>query len=163
MALVRIRWKKARWKQIAKDDSGVEIAEAAFVLPLVFLLIFGILWLGRAFNIYTTLNRAAQEAAAAAALSDCATCTGAPFDVQAKVINPILSAAHLDPAQLTISPTSLVPTQLDAGPPPINGFKVDLSYPYSFKLNGITCCPLTLTPITSGITLTAHAEALQEN
>ena len=145
-----------------RDESGAEIAEAAFVLPLVFILIFGIMWFGRAFNIYTTLNRAAQEAAAAAATADCATCTTTtvnPLDVASSV----LRAAHIDPTPLVMAPSSLAPTQLSAGPPPVVGFAVDLSYPYSFKLNGITCCPLALTPITSGITIHAHAQALQEN
>ena len=145
-----------------RDDSGAEIAEAAFVLPLVFVLIFGIMWFGRAFNIYSTLNRAAQEAAAAAAVSDCATCTPNPVN-PLDVASSVLRAAHIDPTPLVMTPSSLVPTQLSAGPPPVVGFAVDLSYPYSLKLNGITCCPLTLTPITSGITLRAHAQALQEN
>ncbi len=145
-----------------RDDSGAEIAEAAFVLPLVFILIFGIMWFGRAFNIYTTLNRAAQETAAAAAVSDCATCAANPVN-PLDVASSVLRAAHIDPTPLVMAPSSLVPTQLSSGPPPVVGFAVDLSYPYSFKLNGITCCPLTLTPITSGITIHAHAQALQEN
>lgn len=145
-----------------RDDSGAEIAEAAFVLPLVFVLIFGIMWFGRAFNIYSTLNRAAQEAAAAAAVSDCATCATTAVDPKAVAVS-VLQAAHIDPTPLVMTPSTLVPTQLNAGPPAVVGIEVDLSYPYSLKLNGITCCPLTLTPITSGITLRAHAQALQEN
>lgn len=159
------RWKNARWKQIAKDDSGVEIAEAAFVLPLVFLLIFGILWLGRAFNIYTTLNRAAQEAAATGAMQTPASLGNTLADqgyVTTNVINPILAAAHLDTTKVNVTQFDQNAV-LSSGPPEELGTIVTITYPYAFKLNGITCCPLTLTPITSGITLTAHAQALQEN
>jgi len=147
-----------------RDESGAEIAEAAFVLPLVFILIFGIMWFGRAFNIYTTLNRAAQEAAQAAAVSDCATCTPSVLDPQ-DVANSVLRAAHMDPSQVTFT-LSLPPSAtsaLGSNPLPVNAAVVDLRYLYSFKLNGITCCPLTLAPITSGITIHAHAQALQEN
>jgi hypothetical protein len=34
------------WKHTARDTSGAEIAEAAIVLPLVFMLLLGIYWLG---------------------------------------------------------------------------------------------------------------------
>ena len=148
---------------VFRDDSGAEIAEAAFVLPLVLVLIFGIMWFGRAFNIYSTLNRAAQEAAAAAAVSDCATCPSTGPANPTTVANSVLQAAHIATGPLTVTTvvTQLNPT--NPNNPPISGIEVDLSYPYSLKLNGITCCPLTLTPITSGITLRAHAQALQEN
>jgi len=53
---------------------GSEIAEAALVLPVVFMLILGIVWFGRAFNIYSTITQAAQQGAIAAARDSCATC-----------------------------------------------------------------------------------------
>ncbi len=46
---------------------GAEIAEAALVLPLVFMLLMGIIWFGRAFNIYSTIQQAAQQGAIKAA------------------------------------------------------------------------------------------------
>ena len=50
-----------KWlREIARDSCGTEIAETAVVLPLVFMLLLGIMWFGRAFNIYSTLNRAAR-------------------------------------------------------------------------------------------------------
>jgi TadE-like protein len=153
-----------RWARLVCDTAGAEIAEAAFVLPLVFMLIFGIMWFGRALNIYSTLNRAAEAGAQAAATSSCATCTGTPPDVQTTVVNPILLAAHLDPNQAIF--TMITPpapgSLLSAGPPAVYGSQVNLSYPYNFKLNGITCCPFTLSPITTGITITATAQARQE-
>ncbi len=59
---------------LGRETSGAEIAEAAVVLPLLFMLLFGIMWFARAFNIYTTINRAAREGALAAAAHNCATC-----------------------------------------------------------------------------------------
>ena len=53
---------------------GAEIAEAALVLPLVFMFLLGIVWFGRAFNIYSTMTQAAQRGAATAARPACATC-----------------------------------------------------------------------------------------
>jgi len=57
---------------------GAEIAEAALVLPLVFMFLLGIIWFGRAFNIYSTMSQAAQRGAIAAARPTCATCPPPP-------------------------------------------------------------------------------------
>src|SRR5713101_10097381 len=56
------------------STDGAEIAEAALVLPLVFMLLLGIIWFGRAFNIYSTIQQAAQQGAITAARDKCATC-----------------------------------------------------------------------------------------
>jgi hypothetical protein len=56
------------------STEGAEIAEAALVLPLVFMLLLGIVWFGRAFNIYSTIQQAAQQGAITAARATCATC-----------------------------------------------------------------------------------------
>ena len=50
-----------------RSADGAEIAEAAMVLPLVFMLLLGIVWFGRAFNIYSTIQQAAQQGAITAA------------------------------------------------------------------------------------------------
>src|SRR2546426_912425 len=52
-----------KFGRIRERESGAEIAEAAFVLPLVFMFLFGMVWFGRAFNIYTTITSAAREGA----------------------------------------------------------------------------------------------------
>ena len=62
------------WKKLAGETVGAEIAEAAVVLPLVFMLILGIYWFGRAYNIYATITHAAREGARAATAQTCATC-----------------------------------------------------------------------------------------
>jgi hypothetical protein len=66
-----------RLKKIATGTTGSEIAEAALVLPIFFLIMLGIYWFGRAFNTYATINHAAREGARAAVAQTCATC-GSP-------------------------------------------------------------------------------------
>ncbi len=83
--------------------------------------------------------------------------------IQTNVVNPILSASHLDPGQVqnfTVT-TNVI---LNPGSPQVElGTVVSLQYPYNFKLNGVSCCPPTLTPITTGIVMTAQAQARQED
>ncbi|MGH9544945.1 MAG: TadE family protein [Terriglobales bacterium] len=158
--------KDAWWRRLLREASGAEIAEAAVVLPLLFMLLFGIMWFSRAFNIYTTVNRAARQGALAAAAHNCATCGNIPLTggyIQTNVVNPILTAAHLDPGQVTnflVTPNVV----LNPGSPPFEyGTTVTLDYPYNFPLNGITCCPPRLSPITTGIVIRAKADARQED
>ena len=147
---------------LGRDQRGSQVADFAVVAPLLIMVIFGILWFGRAFNIYTTVNRATREAAEAAAINSCATCGNLPnATIETTVVDPILIAAHLDPGQKTLSidPVVLNPSS----PTPVNGFSAQMSYPYNFKLNGITCCPLALRPITVGVTITTRAQSQAEN
>jgi hypothetical protein len=153
------------WKRLS-HDAGAEIAEAAVVLPLLFMLLFGIMWFARAFNIYTTVNRAARQGALAAAANNCATCGNArqsQANIQNNVVNPILIASHLDPGQVQ-NFSVLWDQQLNPGSPMVeHGTVVSLDYPYNFKLNGISCCPPTLSPIITGVTIRAQAQARQED
>jgi hypothetical protein len=154
------------WKRLSHDAAGAEIAEAAVVLPLLFMLLFGIMWFARAFNIYATVNRAAREGALVAAAPNCATCGNAFRNsayIQANVVNPILNASHLDPGQVQNFNVQWN-VILNPGSPLIeHGTVVSLDYPYNFKLNGISCCPPTLSPITTGVTIRAQAQARQED
>jgi coenzyme F420-reducing hydrogenase gamma subunit len=156
------RW----WNRFLHDASGAEIAEAAVVLPLLFMLLFGIMWFARAFNIYTTVNRAARQGALVAAANNCATCGNIPRTsayIQNSVVNPILLASHLDPGQ--VQNFSVLWNQpLNPSSPLVeHGTVVTLDYPFAFKLNGISCCPPRLSPITQGVTIRAKAEARQED
>ncbi|HKS72982.1 MAG TPA: TadE family protein [Terriglobales bacterium] len=89
---------------IFRETRGSQIAEAALVMPIVFLLFLGIFWFGRAFNIYATINHAAREAARQAATNSCALCgnvgysTAANADPIAMVVGQALMASKLDPA-----------------------------------------------------------------
>jgi Flp pilus assembly protein TadG len=95
------------WNKIA-GESGAEIAEAAIVLPLVFMLLLGIYWFGRAYNTYATITHAAREGARAATAQSCATCGNTPI-VEAQVATRVaqaLQASKLDPNQVTpLQPT----------------------------------------------------------
>lgn len=86
-------------------ETGAEIAEAAVVLPIAFMFLLGIVWFGRAFNIYSTITQAAHQGAIAAARASCATC-GNAFPNDAAVDNTIfamLKSSNLDPAQIAPS------------------------------------------------------------
>src|SRR5215468_4016339 len=83
------------------NTEAAEIAEAALVLPLLFTFILGIVWFGRAFNIYSTIAHAAQQGAITAARPFCATCNGSvtfPGNpaVRTAVVD-VLQASSLDP------------------------------------------------------------------
>jgi len=87
-------------RRLATDQRGAEIAEAAAVLPLMFLILLGIFWFGQAFSIYGAITRAAQDGARAGALPYCATCNQ-PSDSVAAAVTAVqndLRASKLDPA-----------------------------------------------------------------
>jgi hypothetical protein len=95
---------------------GATLVEFAFVLPLLLTLLLGIVWTGRAFNIYQTITRAAREGARYAVLPSCASCGNATVDLysgsaclgtESEVftgyIAPSLSASNIDPTQIPAS------------------------------------------------------------
>jgi hypothetical protein len=98
------------------SEQGSEVAEAAVVLPILFLVLFSVYWFGQAFTTYGTINHAAREGARTAAVPACASCSvactwmGSSLPCDASVIdavNDALLAAHLDPTQaqpLVLSP-----------------------------------------------------------
>jgi Flp pilus assembly protein TadG len=88
---------------------GTEIVEAALVLPIVFTFLLGIIWFGRAFNIYSTITQAAQQGALTAARPACATCgqpgdnwnsTSFPGDTTVETsVFSVMRASSIDPSQ----------------------------------------------------------------
>lgn len=86
-------------RRLARETRGSEIAEAAAVLPIMFMILIGIFWFGQAFSIYGTITRAAQEGARAGAAPYCATCT--PLSTLPKnaadAVKAALVIAKLDP------------------------------------------------------------------
>jgi TadE-like protein len=106
-------------KRIARklgSTDGAEIAEAALVLPLVFMILLGIIWFGRAFNIYSTITQAAQQGAITAARASCVTC-GNKLSSDKTVddaIAAVMQASSLDPKQINSSAT---PGLLPCPPP----------------------------------------------
>jgi Flp pilus assembly protein TadG len=93
-------------RRLATETRGAEIAEAAAVLPLMFMMLLGIFWFGQAFSIYGAITRAAQEGARAGSAPICATCTGANLISQSRInasnaAITALTASRLD-SNLTI-------------------------------------------------------------
>ena len=97
-----------RWKifwNVAKDTRGTEIVESAFVLPIVFMFVIGIIWFGLVFLIYGTLTQGARAGAEAAVAPVCTTCGTTPspaISAQTAVYNA-LAAAHLNKNNLVPS------------------------------------------------------------
>jgi len=83
-----------------KSAGGAEVAEAALVLPLVLTLLLGIVWFGRAFNIYSTIQQAAQQGAITAARSTCGTCGDAASTNANATIAAVMQASSLSPSQI---------------------------------------------------------------
>jgi hypothetical protein len=116
---------KARFIRLRKSD-GSQIAEAAVVLPVLFLLLFSIYWFGRAFSIYGTINHAAREGARTAAVPVCANCgvdctgTGSTTPCDKSVVDTVnnaLTTARVDPTQATpFTPAPVPQTCPGAGP-----------------------------------------------
>jgi len=89
-------------RKLARQTHGAEIAEAAAVLPLMFLMLLGIFWFGQAFSIYGAITRAAEDGARAAAAPYCVTCASAssPAANAVSAVNTDLLASKLDPTQI---------------------------------------------------------------
>jgi Flp pilus assembly protein TadG len=143
---------------LASETAGAEIAEAAAVLPIMFMILIGIFWFGQAFSIYGTITRAAQEGARAAAAPQCSTCTVTTPSTNAyNAVQSVLVAAKLDPAKLQRPSTipSLVScvdgsakacdaspskvcvqesVQLSSSTNSVCGVSVSFQYPYGFWL-----------------------------
>lgn len=88
-------------RRLTAETRGAEIAEAAAVLPLMFMMILGIFWFGQAFSIYGAITRAAQEGARAGAAPYCTTCNS-PNSPATNAVNAVTTAligSKLDPTQ----------------------------------------------------------------
>jgi TadE-like protein len=114
----QIQQMKVRLQKL-RNIEAAEIAEAALVMPVVFLFLLGIIWFGRAFNIYSTITQAAQQGAITAARPTCATCpapgtpwgsTNFPGDTAvASAVISVMQASNLDPAQIVSVTGSAAP------------------------------------------------------
>ncbi len=169
-----------------RSTQGAEIAEAALVLPVVFVFLLGIVWFGRAFNIYSTIQQAAQQGAIAAARPQCATCqqqsTRQSGTAATNAIFAVMQASSLDPNQiipvtgsgplcathrkvticremlLNNTTASAQPQPCSSTPTPsqLCGTMVTFQYPFQFTL------PFTSLNF-SKVTLTAQAQTRTEN
>lgn len=162
---------------------GAEIAEAALVLPLVFMFLLGIVWFGRAFNIYATITQAAQQGALAAARPQCATCGNAflSLGLVDAAVGSVMDASSIDKSQIVTNlpsvtlcpsppapPGGCAPTPnrvtvcrsvvLNPGSPPEQsqcGVIVSFQYPFQFNV--------PFTSLGTPILLKAEAHSRMEN
>jgi Flp pilus assembly protein TadG len=92
-------------RKLAAGSTGSEIAEAALVIPIFFMIMLGIYWFGRAFNTYATINHAAREGARVGVAQTCAMCgtpNGQPLVTTIGTqVAQALQASSLDPTQAT--------------------------------------------------------------
>ncbi len=108
----RLGFRRPAWAgralRIATGDSGAEIFEFAIVAPIVLMLLIGIVWVGRAYNVYETITRAAREGARYAVLPSSVALGNAVADIPTascstntnaynNYIVPALQADNLDP------------------------------------------------------------------
>jgi len=165
-----------------RSAEGAEIAEAALVLPLVFMLLLGIVWFGRAFNIYSTIQQAAQQGAIKAARATCATCDP-DFPTNSAVrtaVEAVMQSSNLDTSQILVNPNPSAPIFCPYPPntctttsnikvcrnvvlnppatsqPPQCGVIVSFQYPFQFYL------PFTSLNMQK-IILSAQAQSRMEN
>jgi len=93
--------KHSRFSSVTQDSTGSEIAEAALVMPLMFMMLLGVFWFGQAFSIYGTITHAARQGARAAVAPACTTCaTKDPTANAYSAVKNALQAAKLDPNKL---------------------------------------------------------------
>lgn len=86
-------------RRLATESRGAEIAEAAAVLPLMFMVLLGIFWFGQAFSMYGTITRAAQDGVRAGVAPYCTTCTPGSNSQDQNAFSAVqasMSAAKLD-------------------------------------------------------------------
>ncbi len=156
-----MKWMMARWRKLAGETSGSEIAELAVVLPLLMLILLAIVLFGRAFNIYTTITHAAREGARLGLTSSCASAscgnaaaTAAQIDTQ---VMQSLQASNINTGAIQQNAPSPLPSQGNcpgasgtstanninvytnvqlspAGNPLACGVVVSFKYPYTFSL-----------------------------
>ena len=97
--LVEIARRKA-WT----DARGSELLEFAFTLPILMMLLLGIFWVGRAYNLYETMTRAAREGARVAVAPACSACSGGgqlpSIDTVATAVQNSMTSFALDSTQV---------------------------------------------------------------
>jgi Flp pilus assembly protein TadG len=149
--------------KIVRDSGGSEIAEAALVLPLAFMILLGIYLFGRAFNTYATINHAAREGARVAVAHTCATCaspnTAPTAATVAAAVTSTMQASAVDTTKIIPYPSTPTPVNCTGAPAaatcnvnsnvtvcsnvplnssspyaPVCGVTVTFQYPYQFTL-----------------------------
>ena len=115
--------------EIVTGTGGQEIAEFAVVFPLLLMALLAIISFGRAYNVYSTIVRAAQDGALAASTFGCAAAATPPLctsgnnapapasDVVAAVTNA-MAASKVDASQIMAYQPAPSPTPCPGVTPP---------------------------------------------
>jgi len=96
------------------EQTGAELFEFALVVPILLTLLLGVIWIGRAYNVYETITRAAREGARYAVLPSSVansntytdsyttpgSCLSNPTTIFTNYVSPALSASSLDPSKV---------------------------------------------------------------
>lgn len=169
---------RALGRLAVRDAAGAELFEFALVLPLLATLLLGIVWIGRAYNVYQTITRGAREGARYAVLpssvaqgntyTDTYTtagtnsqqaCLSNPTSIFTNYVSPSLSASNLDPTKVQnyceqamwINPD--VPSNQQSGQ---CGVQISFQYPVQLYI------PFT-TLNASTVNISTHAQMRFEN
>ncbi len=129
----------------AGADSGSELVEFGLIVPTLLMLLIGIVWVGRAYNVYVTITRAAREGARYAVLPSSVAAGNAYADELTTFDNhvvPVLTADSLDPDK--VEGYSQQATWLENTYPKQCGVVVSFSYPVEM---GIPFIPVNITSI----------------
>ena len=163
----RFRRKRGRAGQF-----GAEVVEMAFALPILFMLLLGLFWFARAYNVYETMTRAAREGARVAVAPACSACAGGgqlpAIATVASAVNGSLVASSLDPTQVACGTCAgtcngsapAICYQSDvvlntATTPTEHGVVVSFTYPFQFAIPFVT--------FTQNITLSTTVRMRQED
>jgi Flp pilus assembly protein TadG len=118
-----------------REDRGAAAVEFALISPLLFLLLFGIIEFGRAWNVRQTLTDAAREGARVAVVNNNMMLQATLQDSVVKVVRNAATRAGLDLTKLTVNHTG-VGTGLTAN--------IQVEYQYVPMINLVLKDPITM-------------------
>jgi Flp pilus assembly protein TadG len=119
-------------RRVPAEERGAEIVEFAIVFPALCMLLIGMIWMGRAYNIYETMTRAAREGSRILVLTNCTTCGNVPLtaaSVRTNFVEPVLTSDFLDPTKVSGYTSTYVWLDPNATPPQQCGVAISFSYP----------------------------------
>lgn len=123
---------------IAAADLGAEVFEFAIIVPVLLTLLVGIIWIGRAYNVYETITRAAREGARYAVLPNSVaagntfpdnltpSCSSNTNTFNNHIV-PVLISDNLDPSQ--VKDYCQMTQWLENTSPKQCGVSISFSYP----------------------------------
>lgn len=138
-----------------RNERGADIVEASLALPILLTIVFALFWLGRGWDVYQTMTRAAREGVRQAVTTNCATC-GDTYNSYATVQNVVYTALQttgINTSQLLNYQQGY--TWLDSSQSVCVAY-VSFQYPFQVRI------PFTPVPLTS-VTLSTHVQMAPEN